>query len=133
MNVSPIPLDRVELALPRVRHWLARAIEASPCDAWTLDGAEAAVRRGAAALWVAHTTTAHGVCLTELIPERAAARIVMLAGERMREWLPALQSVEDWARSWNCRVLEVPGRAGWTRLLAPQGYVQVGGELRKVL
>jgi len=113
--------------------WISQAVQASPCDGWTVDDVVASVRCGSAALWVAVTDRPHGICLTELVPERSAARIVMLSGERMQEWLRGIGMIEAWALAWGCGVVEVPGRQGWARLLRPHGYAISGGELRKRL
>lgn len=82
------------------------------------------LKQGQATLWLAvEGPNAHGVCVVE--QSGSVARCVMLAGDRMREWLaPGLALIEEWARSVGCTAIETPGRKGWHRALRPLGYEQ---------
>lgn len=138
MIVLPVPLDRIDAVWPRIVHLIARAVEAAPKDGWTVDGAERAIRQGSVAAWVAVDwvgvgVTAAGVCLAELTPDGRAARIVMATGRCRASWIAGIGQIEEWARAWKCERLEIPGRRGWSRVLASHGYRLEAGQLMKRL
>jgi hypothetical protein len=49
------------------------------------------------------------------------------------EALPMLPQIEDWAKSRGADEIEVLGRIGWRRALAPMGYGEKAVILRKAL
>ncbi len=92
-------------------------------------GGEAVVverlRAGRALLWLAED--AAGV--TEITD---AGRLrVWGAGGDMRQLFGLLPGVEAWAKAMGCSVVEVLGRKGWQRALAPFGFCREGGVMIK--
>jgi hypothetical protein len=61
------------------------------------------------------------------------ATITGYGGTKGIEALPLLAQIEDWARDQGANEIEVVGRVGWRRALAPQGYAEKVTILRKRL
>lgn len=49
--------------------------------------------------------------------------IATMSGENMKDWLPHIKDVEEWAKSNGCKKIIIQGRKGWSRLL---GYKITG-------
>lgn len=59
-----------------------------------------------------------------LYPAEKWLQIPFCGGSRMREWLPQLMdTIDAFAYNEQCVGVEISGRGGWRRVLAPYGYV----------
>lgn len=55
---------------------------------------------------------------------RSVAYVDWVGGERVKEFLPHLTFIEDWALEQDCSRVEIKGRPAWLKLLGPLGYEQ---------
>jgi len=56
-------------------------------------------------------------------PQKMAVRFVYLGGEKMRDWIPALDDyISSWGRNNGIDCIEVVGRKGWVKMLNNYGY-----------
>jgi len=65
-------------------------------------------------------------CITQvaLYPAQRWLQVPFCGGSRMREWLaPLLETIDGLAYDNQCVGIEISGRGGWERVLAPFGYV----------
>jgi hypothetical protein len=96
-----------------------------------LSDVEALVRRGEAQFWAA--TKSALISVVEDDP-RERRLLIWLAGGDLHELsAEVLPRVEAWARTQGCRRLLIVGRAGWERVLKPQGYAPLARLIAKDL
>lgn len=95
----------------------------------------ALVEGGRMQLWVVFDEgkKPYFVCLTEVLtfPKTRAVVVAYACGKDPVNAVKHLVSIEDWAASQGVDVAIVPGRFGWRRLLAGQGYADEAGQLVK--
>lgn len=116
MIVSGVRSADVEAVWPQVVEFLARV----PQDEWNISDVFEGLKAQKLQLWIVWDEMLVGVFVTEIIcyPRLKALRIMLGAGERAVEWLPAVRDVVfPWARAHDCTVVEVEGRPGWDRLV----------------
>lgn len=94
------------------------------------DGLLALILAGQAQLWPG--TSAALITQMVLAPEGPSIH-TWLGGGTLAEMLAIRPGLEAWGRSMGAIWSTGEGRKGWERLLAPQGYVRAGTQLRKAL
>lgn len=58
-------------------------------------------------------------------PQLIALRVIALGGEKMHDWIPALnQYLSMWGREMGASRIELMGRRGWAKALSSVGYVE---------
>ncbi|MCX8501391.1 MAG: hypothetical protein ORO03_06835 [Alphaproteobacteria bacterium] len=142
-RILPIAVTELVAIWPLVEPHLRRAL--SYChNCWEPVDILAELMRGEAELWVAWlppTTPAAGqmpqdaevlaAMVTRIIPypRRKSCQIFLIGGRRMRLWSePFLTTIEAYARSHKCHLLEGGARLGWSRV---GNFRQVGVTLIK--
>lgn len=124
-QLLPWQLDR---AWPALRMFVRRAVERDPAN-WSVDLVYDWAQSGDLTLWLSISDRLlTGFCGSSLhqYPEQLACRIWIAGGIHMRQTVgPMLLVVETWARANGCQVVEITGRRGWKRVLAPLGYEHV--------
>jgi len=56
-------------------------------------------------------------------PQITALRVVALGGDKMEDWIPALdQFLTMWGQEMSADRIEIMGRRGWVKALAPHDY-----------
>lgn len=131
-----MPATRADWRLTYVRtedidqHWgwiapfLKRALDRAPCDL-TLEGLRERARDDNARIWVASQGSVAGVFVASEMD--GVVEILILSGERTREWLPALlPPFCSMAKRAGLQALRMGGRRGWRRFLEPLGFVFLG-------
>lgn len=77
------------------------------------------LENGHAQVW----ETEHSTVVTQVVDYDTYRSLnVWLAGGEMDDIIELLEEGEEWARMCGCSVLEVTGRRGWKRVLAPFGF-----------
>jgi len=118
-----IPPARVREFWPHARALIEAAMEKGDISPFAC--VEHAVLTGGALLWLAWDADARAIaaaCVTELqiVGARKLCLIVACGGHGMRQWLPLLAPIENYARAEGCAAMRIMGRAGWARVL--KGY-----------
>ena len=77
----------------------------------------------------------HALALTEIAayPRIAVCKLLACTGDDARRWVDLLPTLEAWAKSRGCAVLEPICRPGWERQLKSQGYRKTHVVLEKSL
>jgi hypothetical protein len=126
IEIFRVPAGMAYAAWPEVAPLLAPAIEMT-------EG------RHTAATTLSRVSTGHMTCLVALsaarpimgciiqvalYPAEKWLQIPFCGGSRMGEWLPQLMdTIDAFAYNEQCVGVEISGRGGWVRVLAPYGYV----------
>ena len=87
------------------------------------------LKSGDCQLWVSGSLAA--VTSISKHPLKTVCLIWLCGGKGLARAKRHLQSIEEWARSAGCDVIEIQGRAGWSRAL--DGYAQTSVTLEKSL
>ncbi len=74
-------------------------------------------------------------CITRIInyPQEKRAAILFTSGHDVMKWVHFNEVICAWAASNGCSTLEVYGRPGWEKLLAPFGYEKIHTVLKVTL
>lgn len=72
-------------------------------------------------LWTWQTSEIEAVMVTSVCD--GTCLVLTMAGKNMKDWLPCLPIVENWARETGCTEMRIQGRKGWSRAL---GYEIIG-------
>jgi hypothetical protein len=139
--------DRVQFALITKQHvaatwpvlapWVIQAL--GEVDAWAdINQLREEAERGTTQVWAAqckHSKEILMVCLTEGMNLNGKPVLVIrwLGGRHPDLWLENLALIERWAATQGFHKIEVWGRAGWNRVLRPQGYREVYRVLEKLV
>lgn len=126
IEIFRVPSGMAYAAWPEVAPLIAPAVEMS-------EG------RHTLATTLSRVSTGHMTCLVALsnarpimgciiqvgvYPAQKWLQIPFCGGTRMKEWLPSLVATLDvFAYNEQCVGVELFGRGGWKRVLAPYGYV----------
>jgi len=126
IEIFRVPSGMAYAAWPEVAPLIAPAVEMS-------EG------RHNLATTLARVSTGHMTCLVglsnarpivaciiqvALYPAEKWLQIPFCGGSRMREWLPQLlDTIDAFAYNEQCVGVEISGRGGWRRVLAPYGYL----------
>lgn len=122
--IAPANLGEV---LGEVGPILVRATDRSG-GRWTVPDVLDHVEGGHQHLWIAFDDERiWGVVTTRFVvyPKFKRLEIVFTAGDDLKSWMrPMLDVLERWCQDNNATGIECVGREGWTRVLAPEGFVQ---------
>ena len=119
--------QHVDTIWPKVAPWILQAMdlvdEANPV---AIQRVKDDITRGACQLWGIMSEDqeilAVAVTGTGIIGGRSAVVVRYLCGREMEKWLHAIALIERWARNNDFEIVEVWGRPGWIKALAPHGY-----------
>jgi hypothetical protein len=88
-----------------------------------------ALKNGEMQLWLVFDDKGDmcAFCITRIIcyPREKRAAILFTSGHNVMEWVHFNEVIGAWATSNGCSTLEVYGRPGWEKLLAPYGYEKI--------
>ena len=96
--------------------FIQKALDHQPNPGYTLDDIYDGLKLTAMQLWC----WGHEACLVTTIQEQYGKKwchLLAIGGSAMKEWLPYLKLVEDWAKSKGCEQMQIYGRIGWSRVL----------------
>lgn len=132
--------ERMADVLPSVRACLHKFITEFP-DEFTEDFLLGEVIAGRRLLWVVYDDKEPTRALLAILTERKVnnatgnrlVEITAIGGERIREALPLLSVIEEWAAENGADETFVMGRFGWIPLLAERGYQKKAVILKKRL
>lgn len=125
IEIMRLPARMAWAAWPEVAPLIAPAVELSEGRhnlATTLEGVQSCEMQAFVALRDARPIMA---CITRvaLYPAQKWLQIPFCGGRDMRAWLePMLSVLDDLAIAEMCAGIEIFGRPGWQRVLAPYGY-----------
>jgi len=125
------PLGPVEAI---VRAVLAPSVANDPCE--NMDELIEEIERGEAICWlITEGEDVRGCVVTQIVgqPDHLQLFIRHCAGDGIKDWLHYLRLIEMWGISQGCDSMELIGRAGWLRMLAPTGWRQQAIVMRKIL
>lgn len=123
---SPVELvcvdpKRVQEVWPAVKHLIERAVRRTALS-HTADITYDTLH-GDGLLWLAWDGRTVKAAATTVLSDTDDGLVCVLTacgGEDMRQWLPLLDKIEDYARAERCIGVRIYGRRGWARVL--QGY-----------
>jgi hypothetical protein len=125
LQITVVPPAVVGVVWPDAKEMLLRAVEATR-GVYDIDSVERGLASGEFVLWLVLDGTKPIAALTTRVCEYPNGRGLALdwiGGERMREWLPMVQTVmERYARDNGCTHLEGYGREAWGRWLQKYGW-----------
>lgn len=126
LMLAPIAAENIPAFLPSLIAILTKAPNTWE-DYSTPEGIARSVLRGGYRLWVGFEGREPKLfVLTSVVKydEIDVAYVEWAGGEMVKEFLPFLTFIEEWAMQNGCSRLEIKGRVGWAKLLASQGYHQ---------
>jgi hypothetical protein len=122
---------------PRMAPWIMQSLDGDYLRPGVIQAMKADIARGANQLWGAHSEKEGilAVAITEaiMIGGKRALVVRHMGGKGMKKWLDALAFIERWAMQQDIEVVEIWGRPGWIRVLAPYGYRHSFHVLEKVV
>ncbi len=121
-HLAYVQTEHIDRNWDWIAPFLKRALERAPCDL-TLEGIRERARADNVRIWVVAPSwnPVTGVFVASELD--GAVDILVLSGERAREWLPALlPQFCSMARGAGLQVLRMGGRKGWRRFLEPLGF-----------
>lgn len=137
VEIMRVDVERLDQAWPHAKKLLEKAPELYE-DCYTLEDIYDVVAAGYFGLWLINDEKEFlCVGITEVIryPRKIIGRIIWCIGKRLNEYTLLLQEVEKQMLERGANELEIIGRDGWVRKLAPLGYkkryVVLTKELRK--
>ena len=105
--------------LPSVISLIERVLVYSPEN--SLESVIDNLMQGYSLLWLVldEAGNVSGVVTTKIInhPNYRTALIHLCAGDGIDDWIHTIHDIERWARSQQCRFIEIQGRPGWKRKL----------------
>ncbi|WP_027815000.1 hypothetical protein [Paraburkholderia bannensis] len=100
-----------------VRPWIAAACKTSR-GKFDENDIRIELLEGTNQLWIWRTETAYAVGVTCIAnyPKQAVCQIRIVTGRNRAEWqIPAMQTMEAWAKANGCAAMELQARPGWWR------------------
>jgi hypothetical protein len=126
IEIFRVPSGMAYAAWPEVAPLLAPAVEMSE-GRHTLATTLARVSTGHMTALVALSQARPIMgCIIQvaIYPAEKWLQVPFCGGTRMKEWLPSLlDTLDSYAYNEQCAGVELFGRGGWKRVLAPYGYV----------
>lgn len=99
----------------------------------SFEDVEGEILIGCGLVWIAWDEKIKAAASTTL--QRIGSDLICVltacGGEDMREWLPLLGKIEDYAKAEGCKSLRIFGREGWLRVL--DGYRKMAVVIEKEL
>lgn len=124
MQVTLVPPEGVMHIWPKVRPYLARAVEYTG-GRYETDDILVSVTDYDHHMWIAfEERDVKGVVVTTFAdyPRKRVLNMIFCAGANLPEWkTDMLALLRRWARDNNCDAIEGTGRKGWLRTLEPDG------------
>lgn len=102
----------------------------------TLDIVKQKLQAGDMQLWVVNQNGLVGAYTTELVDDygQKICRGLLLSGEKLNEWVDALNDKLEWfAKQNKCVAIEFVGRKGWKKIVNRYGYRDIHTIYQKVL
>ena len=127
IKVSLIPASHVGEVWDEAEPYISQVCDLTYGRANPIDILDRCLR-GVGHLWVAYEEDGKkiiGAAITRetSYPDIKLLTVEQLAGERFDEWINLIhQSFEDWAKHLGCAGMELIGRPGWKKRLAPYGW-----------
>jgi hypothetical protein len=135
IGAKPITRDEVESAWPGIKGYVAEALAHGTGRMGPDDVLRYLVSGEMQAFIVFDADAAKllAVLVTEVMdyPTARVLDLALCAGERLDLWISALPWLEGFAKQAGCTQMQVHGRAGWSRVLAPRGFREAARVLLK--
>lgn len=114
-KVWPLVKDKIQAALDR---------NFNPKDHWHV---KEQCKLGLEQLWVIvdDKDDIHGVCVSSIVkqPNYNVGIVNMATGHDLSLWVDQIKEFEKWAsKNYGVKKIEIFGRPGWKRMLAPLGF-----------
>jgi hypothetical protein len=114
-KVWPLVKDKIQAALDR---------NFNPKDHWHV---KEQCKLGLEQLWVIvdDKDNIHGVCVSSIVkqPNYNVGIVNMATGHDLPLWVDQIKEFEKWAsKNYEIKKIEIFGRPGWKRMLAPLGF-----------
>jgi hypothetical protein len=126
-NCGIVPRDRVPAIWPHVSAYLDPAI-ARAGGRISNETVEASILSGTHLLWLISDGEKISAAMVTRIADYPLKRMLVvecLGGREMSQWLPvAFNAIKGYAKDMSLDGIEMYGREGWTRALAPYGWRQ---------
>jgi len=113
-----VPRDKVNEAWPLVSDYIKAALDRGGRHT------EAEIRKdiesGTGQLWMAWDEDGvHGVCITYVLehPRAKVCRIWLCTGKDRAKWQYHLETIENWAKSVDCTMIDAVVRPGWEKIM----------------
>jgi len=120
--VGPRQMDN---AWPILAPWILQAMGDGTTQE-CVDGVRADIMRGTSQLWAIQKDDGRVMAVVVTEAMKVAGRMVLvlrwLGGTQLDIWLDDLGIIERWAMIQGFERVEVWGRPGWSKILAPHGY-----------
>lgn len=100
-----------------VRPWIAAACKTSR-GKFDENDIRMGLLLGEDQLWIWRTETAYAVGITRLCnyPKQRVCTVRIVTGTNRSEWqIPAMETLERWAKANGCQAMELQARPGWWR------------------
>ena len=82
---------------------------------YTIEDVYDGLRNNSFQLWTFQNPQLKAVLITQILENNCY--LLILSGINMKEWLWTLVTIEEWAKSLNCKKMKIHGRKGWSRIL----------------
>lgn len=130
IQVSLVPPDHVPQIWDKVSHMLKQATDLSR-GRYRLKDLKDKLFGGEFQLWIVFDDSDFQIIAAvtttfSYYPNLKSLHGQFLGGERLDEWRDLMCDILDrWAIDNACQIVELSGRAGWAKTLAPNGYKEV--------
>lgn len=116
---------------PHVEPLLRPAIEDVGLD--NFEDIEEAILIGCGLVWIAWDGSIKAAASTTLqrIGPDLICVLTACGGHDMKDWLPLISKIEDYAKAEGCKAMRIFGREGWVRVL--DGYEKTAIVMEKAL
>ncbi|NUY33299.1 hypothetical protein F0160_22705 [Paraburkholderia sp. JPY303] len=130
-----IQRTEIDAVWGEVRPWIEASCRRNR-GKYDAEDIKAGLLSGEDQLWIWKSPTAFAVGITRLAnyPKQRVCTIRIVTGTNAAEWQrPAMEAIEEWARSNGCNAMELCARAGWSRRMRAQGYEETHRFIEKAL
>lgn len=129
LKISLVPLFAIEREWERVSDMLKRATDQSE-GRYDIEDVRERLLSGEFQLWIIFDRQLQIVAaITSTFTHYPRCKSLsgqFLGGDRLDEWKDEFCEIFDnWGRDNGCKFSELSGRAGWSRVLSPNGYREV--------
>src|SRR5215472_1337842 len=126
VTLRGIQPDELDEFWPVASPLIARGLERGAGYRWTLPALRQLIAENHCYLWLTWPDQACAVITQiEVYPAVKLLQILVAGGRLPANWRAKVAYLENWGRSIGCTEVELGGRHGWQRLLAPDGYAPV--------
>lgn len=135
VRILPIAPDDLEIVWPKVKKYLQSAIDKTS-DRYSVEDIRFLILDNKAQLWTVLDESIIAAFVTTIEHSGSSfwVRIMWAGGERVDDWLPVFEQVEQWARSIGASKMVIYGRSGWKKKLPTyrQAAVVLEKELQEI-